>query len=304
MNNTALYALTVIIWGLTWYAIALQVGVVSPVLSVGYRNIIAAVVLGIFVLWKRGTNAFNFSAKQHGLLLILGLTLFCLNYILIYFSSINLTSGLVAVLFACITLMNILNQKFFFKIQINPKVLIGSLIGLIGVIFVFLPEIKKTDNTMIYSIALCLTGAYLASIGNMLSMKIAKENISIMASNTIGMAYGGITAVLIGIMLGAPLVIETTPQYILSLLFLAIFGSAIAFGSYLSLVRNIGADKAAYAAVLFPIVALAVSTFLEGYTWSISAIFGLTLTILGNVIAMSNKNKIKNTETRIQEKAN
>ncbi len=70
------------------------------------------------------------------------------------------------------------------------------------------------------------------------------------------------------------------------MLYLACFGSAIAFGCYLTLMKNIGADKAAYSTVLFPIVALTISTFLEGYVWTPLSLFGVMLALIGNVIAM------------------
>ncbi|MGH1457185.1 MAG: DMT family transporter [Alphaproteobacteria bacterium] len=295
MNNISLYFLTVIIWGSTWFAITFQTGMVPPILSVGYRFILAAICLALFLILTKKKDAFKFTRRQHGLLLALGLLFFCLNYILIYYGSINLTSGLVAILFSTITLMNIFNQRLFFKTPVNKQVLMGSLIGLIGIITVFWPEVTTLQNTNGISdnIILCVAATYIASLGNMMSIKLSRENISIMGGNTLGMAYGGVSAILIGLALGFPLSVEPTMAYALSLLYLAVFGSAIAFGAYLKLLRNIGADKAAYAAVLFPIVALLISTIFEGYIWTFTALLGLVITVTGNVIAMINRQKIK-----------
>jgi drug/metabolite transporter (DMT)-like permease len=65
---------------------------------------------------------------------------------------------------------------------------------------------------------------------------------------------------------------------------LAIPGSVIGFTAYLTLVGQLGPEKAAYSTVLFPIVALNVSAWLEGYQWTALALLGLVLVMLGNVL--------------------
>ena len=64
------------------------------------------------------------------------------------------------------------------------------------------------------------------------------------------------------------------------------FGSIFAFGSYLTLIGRIGADKTAYAAVLFPAIALTISTFFEDYSWTLVAIFGFGLVLIGNYLVL------------------
>ena len=77
-----------------------------------------------------------------------------------------------------------------------------------------------------------------------------------------------------------------------SLLYLALFGSVIAFGCYLTLVGNIGADRAAYATLLFPIVALLISTVWEGYLWTVSSAVGVALILLGNLWMLNRKHSV------------
>ena len=72
--------------------------------------------------------------------------------------------------------------------------------------------------------------------------------------------------------------------YLGSLFYLAMFGSVLAFGCYLTLVGRIGAEKSAYTMVLFPIVALGFSTLFEGYQWSVESMIGVTLILVGNVL--------------------
>jgi drug/metabolite transporter (DMT)-like permease len=87
------------------------------------------------------------------------------------------------------------------------------------------------------------------------------------------------------LVLGMPFTIEPGMRYTASLLYLAIPGSVIAFTAYLTLVGRIGPDRAAYSTVLFPVVALTVSTVVEGYVWTPAAFAGLVLVLCGNLLA-------------------
>ncbi len=291
MNNTSLYALTVLIWGSTWYAITFQLGEVQPVLSVSYRFIIASAVLFAYVRLFKHKTLVPLTKQQHTTIALQGFFLFSINYVLFYFGTGYLTSGLVAIIFSTMTIMNIVNQAIFFRIKINPQVTLGSIVGLIGITLVFWPEITnaKIADTTATGILLCIAASYCASLGNMVSMKNSRDNIPVLQANSVGMAYGASFSLVMALFIGAPFTFEWTTGYIGSLLYLAILGSAVAFGCYLTLMKNIGADKAAYATVLFPIVALIISTLFEGYTWTTLSVCGVALTIIGNVVAMANR---------------
>ncbi|MGH1376145.1 MAG: DMT family transporter [Alphaproteobacteria bacterium] len=299
MHNALLYILTVLIWGSTWYAVTLQLGVVHPVVSVTYRFALAAILLFIYTYGLKKNRQYNFTIKQHGFIALLGLCLFCLNYILFYFGTQYLTSGLVAILFSTITLMNIFNQALFFKIKVKKQVAFGSFIGLFGIVFVFWPEISNLNlgDNIVKGMLICVLASYSASLGNMVSIKNGKNNIPVLEANTFGMAYGALFSFILAALIGAPFTFDTSLPYVSSMLYLACFGSAIAFGCYLTLMKNIGADKAAYSTVLFPIVALTISTFLEGYVWTPLSLFGVMLALIGNVIAMIDPKQLINKVT-------
>ena len=81
--------------------------------------------------------------------------------------------------------------------------------------------------------------------------------------------------------------------YIASLIYLSVFGSIIAFGAYLSLIGQIGADRAAYATVLFPIVALLISSVFEGFEWTALSLAGMALVLAGNVLIVGRKTLLR-----------
>ena len=102
-----------------------------------------------------------------------------------------------------------------------------------------------------------------------------------------GMMYGALILLAVTLVQGLPWRFDPSPTYVGALLYLAIPGSVIAFLAYLTLVGRIGADKAAYSSVLFPLVALNISAVLEGYVWTASAMAGVALVLLGNVLVFA-----------------
>ena len=105
-------------------------------------------------------------------------------------------------------------------------------------------------------------------------------------TNAYGMAYGALLMLIYVLLSGAQFTFEFTSAYVLSLLYLSIFGSIIAFGAYLTLVGRIGADRAAYATVLFPLVALVISSVFEDFIWTPKALVGVALVLLGNLLVV------------------
>jgi len=287
--NILLYLITVLIWGTTWFVIKLQLGSVPESWSVAWRFFIAAIILALW-LGVRGRFKDFPTGKNLGLVALQGLMLFCLNYWLFYLASNHLTTGLVAIVFSLITIMNIGNQYLFFKTPVDPRALLASLIGIVGLLLVFYPEFYKvsSNDRLVYAVLLCVLATWFASVGNILSVRNSKAGLPIMRTNMIGMFFGALGMVAIAMASGNPPTVDLSPAYLGSLLYLAIFGSVVAFGCYLTLIHRIGADRGAYAGVAFPVVALLISTVFEQYQWSITALAGIILIVVGNVLVLSN----------------
>ena len=125
-------------------------------------------------------------------MLLQGLTLFGLNYLVVYRATPYLTSGLIAVVFSTIVLMNIANGILLFGRGTTSSVLAGALVGLIGICLVFLPELSglEMDGNTIKGIALSLLGTFIASLGNMASTRNQRAGLPVLQTNAFGMAYG------------------------------------------------------------------------------------------------------------------
>ena len=282
--NLFLYVLTVLIWGTTWIALKLQLGVVAIPVSIVYRFGLAALVLFAVLLLSRKLQVMN--KRGHLICLAQGLCLFCVNFMCFLTASQWVPTGLIAVVFSTATLWNALNARVFFKQKIARNVIAGGALGLLGLALLFWPELSghtATPQTLL-GLGLALIGTMCFSAGNMLSSLQQKAGLKPLTTNAWGMLYGaGMLAVYCAFN-GIPFDMEWNTRYIGSLLYLVIPGSVIGFTAYLTLVGRMGPERAAYCTVLFPLVALNVSAFVEGYQWTAPALAGLVLVMLGNVL--------------------
>ncbi len=286
MGNNLLYGATVLIWGTTWYAIKMQLGVVEPDVSVAYRYLLATAIIIAFCLATGRT--LRLPLRHHPYIAAQGLFLFSLNYILFYHATYSLTTGVAAVVFSAIAVMNILNGAVLFGTAIDRRVLSAAGLGLVGIALVFWHDLSALDLTSgpMIGLGLSVLATYSASLGNMASLRNQRAGLPVIEVNALGMAYGAVFTTAIVLFRGAPITFDPSPGYVGSLVYLALFGSVLAFGFYLTLLGRIGADRAAYAAVVFPLVALVISTFLEDFRWTAPALLGVALILGGNVLAM------------------
>jgi len=297
--DLVLYAVTVLIWGSTWLAMHWQLGEVSPYWSVTYRFALATLIIMLYCCLTR--KNMRFSLKQHRALFAQGLFLFSLNYLFYYIGSQYFMSGLVAVAYASILIMNIVNTRLFFKTPLQRSIVIGALIGLSGLLTIFSGQFHLLLHSthphlgqLLLGLGACLFGTLLASLGNMIFVYNQRHKIPILQSNAYGILYGTLILTLIALCSGEPLSFDIHPRYWASLFYLAAFGTVIAFGTYLQLVKRIGAERASYAFVILPIVSLLLSSIFENFQWTLSTFIGLMMVIIGNILVIMRKTKKNN----------
>jgi drug/metabolite transporter (DMT)-like permease len=291
MSNAFLYVVTVLIWGTTWFAIEFQLGVVAPEVSIFYRYLGAALIL---FAWSRYRHLpLRYGVTQHAWFVVLGLLLFGINYVLAYKAQVYISSALTAIAFSTILWMNIVNARLFFGVHSSRRVLIGGALGIAGVVILFAPQIGElslTDSVVLGS-SLSVLSALVASFGNMASQAAQKAGLPVIQSNAWGMFYGALFTGAYASMQGLPFNFELSTEYVISLAYLTVFGSIIAFGAYLTLLGRIGAHKAGYSMVMFPVVALILSVLFEGLRVGQTTVFGIALVLMGNLFILQSKAK-------------
>jgi len=281
-----LFGVPTLLWGTTWYAITFQLGVVAPEVSVAYRFALAAVLLAA---WCAATaRPLAFPLRDHLWIAAQGIPMFGLGYVLIYHSELYIASGPLAVLFATIVFVNLAGARIFFGDPVTLRAVVGAVLGVGGVALLFLPDFAtmQADALTARGVAYGLASVLLASAGNMVAVRNHKAGLPILPVVAWGMGYGAATAAVAVVLGGVAWTFDPRTGYLLSLAYLAVFGSIVAFGTYLTLVARIGAGPASYVGVAIPVVAMTVSTVFESYRWTLPAVVGIVLVVAGNVLVL------------------
>ena len=288
-NNNLLFIIPALIWGSTWYVIKFQLGTIDPLLSVSYRFALGALILFIYAKFRNMKMRFGLS--DHMRMGVQGMLLFGFNYWLVYLSEETLTSGLVAITFSTLIFMNIFFSAIFLGTKIKKEVIMGGILGVSGTVLMFYQEIRQTglNDTLMAGLAFCITGVLFASMGNIASAYNQRKQIPVIPANSYGMLYGAIVMFGIAVFTGKDIDIDTSQQYLLSLLYLSVFGSVIAFTTYLTLIGRIGADKAGYVIVVLPVIALTISAIFEDYRITFYSCIGMLLIMCGNLLVIRKK---------------
>ena len=286
LSTLQLFAICVLIWGSTWIAITFQLGSVAPEMSVAYRFLLASAVLFIYCRWRRLPLAFR--AKQHADFAMLGISMFCISYVLVYYAETYIVSGMVAVGYSAGPMINMLASRLFFGTRMTVRIAIAALFGVAGIVCVFWPEFGKLSVSRNAALGALLTvlSVLASSAGSMIATRNQKFGYATWSSMAWGMFYGGFLALLIGVAAGQPFTFLFSSSYILSLAYLAVFGSIVTFGCYLTLIERIGPTRSAYIGVMVPIVALVVSFFFEKFAWSWLTTAGVALSVIGNIVML------------------
>jgi drug/metabolite transporter (DMT)-like permease len=281
-SDWLLFLVPSVIWGTTWYAIKFQLGPVAPEASVAYRFTAAALLLLGWCALRR--LPLSFGRRDHLRFALLGLLLFGLNYVLVYWSEAHLTSGLVALLFGLMVFWNLLGARLLFGSALTAGALGGAALGLVGVG----PDLAGlgAEAGQGLGVALALLGTLAASAGNLWSQRLYRGGVPVVPSTAWAMLYGAAVVGLWCAARGVPFAWDRSAAYAVSLAYLALFGSVFAFVSYLTLLRRIGAGRAGYTAVVIPVMAMGTSTVFEGYRWSGASLAGMGLVLAGNVLVL------------------
>jgi len=277
----------VLIWGSTWYAIDFQLGVVDPSVSLAYRYAIAAVLAFAWCLATRRSLRFGWS--EHRYFALLGIFLFGLNYLSAYQAQFYISSALNAIGFSSMIWMNIVNARLFLGRRATGRMYAGAALGIAGILIIFLPEVQQVSLTdrVLVGMFFSLLGTLLASFGNIASQKMQLGSIPVMQANAWGMLYGAILNTGLALLQGKAFIYDPAPAYTMSLVYLAVVGSVIAFACYLTLLGRIGLERAGYIAVMIPVVALGFSVVLDDMQLGTNLMLGLALAIAGNVFILT-----------------
>ena len=273
------FALVTLIWSSTWIVIRDQLGSVPPSWSVCYRFLLAGIAMAAFarmrgVSLRIGGAGLLFAA-------LLGTAQFVLNFNFVYRAEQYLTSGVVAVIYAMLLIPNSVLAFLAFRQPVTRGFIAGSAIAMAGIVLMLVHEYRAADVAPDKVLS--------ASAANVMQgMEIARR-LPMIAVLAWAMLIGAAADAAFAWIVAGPPVIEPRLGYLAGIAYLGIAGSVVTFPLYFRLIQRIGAGRAAYTSVLIPVIAMLISTLLEGYRWTGFAAPGALLAVAGMVIALRAK---------------
>ena len=287
MTNAFLYLTVVLVWGSSWLMMKFQVGVVPPEASVIYRFAMAACLMFAWVLLRR--LPLRFTLRQHALIALQGALIFCTNYVLFYYATGYLTTGLIAVVMSTASIMTMLLNAVWLRQPPQTLVMLGAAMGAGGIAVIFWPELAglAAGGGAVLGLALSAAATFSFSAGAIIAGRNQAAGLSVRGTTAWAMFYGVALLTAFSLVRGTEVTFDPRFAYVASLMVLTILSTIIAFACYFSLLARIGSDRAAYATVLFPVVALTLSTLFEGYQWTGTALTGVALTLAGNALVLA-----------------
>jgi len=279
LANIVLFAIVLWIWGSTWLAIRLGLQGVPPVTGAAMRMLASGVILLMvaFALrtpWPRERIYLTHLAVQ-------GSLLFCLQYALIYWAEQTVPSGLTAVLFASLPIWTALIATYGFKLeQLSGMNMIGLLVGICGVAVIYWSEVVKTAHIPPLGVMALLLAAASAAFASVFAKRFAHD-IPPLATVGPGQLVGGILLVAIALIAERGKSIHFTPVSVGALAYLIIFGSAVVFLAYFTLMKNMTITRLSLLTYVIPVIAVVLGSLIAHERLTAFTFAGAALVIAG-----------------------
>jgi drug/metabolite transporter (DMT)-like permease len=289
MPTWVLFLVPTLIWASTWHVITYQLGSVPVLNSVTWRFALAALCLALWA-WQRG-QSLRLDRRSHALMLATGVVQYFGNYWGVYEAERFLPSGLVAVLFSMLVFSNALLAWWLWQQPVSRRFLAAAGGAVAGVVLVFWPELAaggaRPDAG--YGLLVALGALAASCAGGFMTMSLTRRGLPLLPVLAWSMGYGALFMLLLSLLTGQGLHFDTGWPYVLSWLYLSLFGSVIAFAFYFKLAERAGMAKAALMAVVIPVIALLASALFEGWQATPLALAGMGLCLLSVWVAQRQK---------------
>jgi drug/metabolite transporter (DMT)-like permease len=279
----ALYALICLIWGSTWLAIKIGLVGVPPFLGAGIRFLVSAAVMGLVLALRR--HRLHLTRDEKICVLSIGLLVFWLDYAAVYWAETYISSGLTAVLFSTMPLITSVLSTYWTRTEtLSRRKLTGILVGMFGTILLFWPHERLGAYQVLGMLA--TLGASLCAAINLVTMKKYGHDADPFTVNFFGMLVGAVCLLAMSAALESWNTVNWTRSNVLSIAYLSVFGSIIAFTAYYYLIKRMDATLVSLSTLVIPIVALAMGRVFLDETVTSRALVGIATIIAGVTVAL------------------
>ena len=285
-KNWQLFAICVLTWGTTWFAITFQIGHVAPEVGVAMRFALAGlVILGLCGLRR---ERLRFTPSQHAIFALQGGFMYGVSYVCVYHAELHLVSGLVAVGYSASPLVAGIGARALFGVNLSSRFIVGGLLGIAGVALIFWPEFANTtgDRNTLLGVVFTVGSVLLSTVGSLTASRNRSLGLPFWPALGYGMLYGAAAAALLALLQGQSFVPPAIASWWLSLFYLALAGSVLTFACFLTLQERIGPGPTGTIGVMTPLLALVVSMIFEGFHPTALTLAGAALAVGGNVLML------------------
>ncbi len=277
------YILICMIWGSTWLAIKLGLESLTPFIAAGLRFTTAAFFL--FLIIKVRNIKVQTDKLALKLYLLMGFFSFTVPFAFVYWAQSFIPSGLSSILFATYPFFVILFTKMIFKEEeVNKYKIIGSLVGFAGIVIIFSESLHFDFGQGILGYFAVVFSALLQGMVAVLIKKHGKK-LNPVSMNLIPVFIAGIVLLVMGVLIEDTTKLKFDTNAVLSVLYLAIFGTIATFSTYYWLMKKISVVLLALSAFISPIVAIILGWLIANELLSLQEIFGSSLVLIGILFA-------------------
>lgn len=271
LSSPVLFSAACLIWGSTFWAITLQLGHVEPAVSIIYRFGLAAATLFTVCLFRGDKLLLPWKVQRW--MMAQGLATFAVSYLCTYTSEQYLISALVAVLFALMVIWTPMCSRIMYGTPLTWRTWGAAAVAILGVILLFFDAIRASwqetisggTGHFLLGLCLALTATISGTVGNMMVVKVREHSSNVLLTMAWAMSWGTLFVAAWALLTGVHFALPASASYWGGLLYLALFGSVIAFTAYFILIHRWGAQKAVYIGVVTPVISVLLSIQLENY---------------------------------------
>jgi len=301
MANLLVWLILCLIWGTTWLFIKVGLDDLPPIGFSAARFGLASVL--IFVIIKVQKIPLPKTAKEWRLLALTGILQFAVNYSMVFWSEVHITSGLAAVLQATITVFGLILAWFFLPNErITPQKIVAVVIGIAGVTVIFIDQLRVENWMAFLGCVGIVVGAYAAAQASILVK--AKGGGMHPASLVFGQMICGLPFIIIYSLIteGNPLNFNWTWRAAVCVLYLTLLGTIAAFWLYYWLLSKIESTKAMMISLVTPLIAVVVGRIVLGETLPPqTGIGGLLIIASIGLIVFRKRRKLETMESEISD---
>lgn len=301
LPTSAAFAVCVVVWGGSWFAIRAAVDGADPIGIAALRTSLAFVLLAGLALALRLPRPTRAGALRG---MGVGVVFIGLNFAFVYWGATRVPAGLAALLYATTPLQAALLAPLFGLARTGARTILAALLGLAAIAVAFFDAAALGAFSALGVVAILL-GATTSAAGSVMARKWSTLHpiwLNVFANLSASVALWTHYA-----FTGEGPFTPTSAEGWIGFAYMLLGASVVAFLAYFHLLRAWDAARATFTALTTPFVALAIGAIAFGEAWTPAQVLGAALLLGAGYLAIASPsaasaNAISAARNRLSEK--